>query len=69
VRRIIGSMDTLAKSDIFFVIASLSVIIITIFVATIGTIVVVMLLRLRKAARDARWRYKFLLRFVQKFIR
>jgi hypothetical protein len=69
VRRIIGSMDTLAKSDIFFVIASLSVIIITIFVATIGTIVVVMLLRLKKAARDARWRYKFLLRFVQKFIR
>lgn len=61
-------METLANSDVFFVISSVALILLTIVVTAVAVMAIFAILRFRRMLREVRYKYKFISRFLQKII-
>jgi hypothetical protein len=62
-------METIAVSKAFFFIASVSLAIVSIIALVIGSIMIFMLLRVRRMMKETKLRYKLFTRFFRNFIR
>lgn len=62
-------MESIAKADIFFFIASISVVVVTLLLATVLVMAINILRSVKRSLREVRWKTKLVLKLLQNFIR